>query len=328
MPRLPRIIVIVPVFNDWGSVGKLVASFPDLDATCHVVIVDDGSTDPFPDHWDFGPSISSAEILTYEVNQGHQRAIASGICEAVRKIPHDYLVVMDGDGEDNPASLRTLMAEQLQHPEAIIVASRGLRADSLKFKIFYAVFKKLFSTLTGWKLDFGNFSMMPAKHAHSLATMPELWNHFPSAVIRSNRPLHRVRTDRAERYFGSSKMNFLNLVSHGLSALGNFFDVIFVRLLWFASLFTAGAVLFFSVLVGFRFLDWVQSGFEQFVPGWGTITAALLAFSTFQVWLFAATGTLLAMINRQTMKPIPLVETENVAFTKTHLSPVTSTEPE
>jgi hypothetical protein len=143
--------------------------------------------------------------------------------------------------------------------------------------------------------------------------MPELWNHYPSSVIRSGRPLHRVQTDRGERYFGNSKMNFLSLISHGLSALGNFFDIIFVRLLWFASLFTAGAVLLLITLVGIRFFDWVQSGFEEFVPGWGTIVAAILVFATLQVWLFAATGTLLAMINRQSMKPIPLVETGSLA---------------
>jgi hypothetical protein len=139
--------------------------------------------------------------------------------------------------------------------------------------------------------------------------MPELWNHYPSAVIRSGRPLKRVKTDRGDRYFGNSKMNFLSLISHGLSALGNFFDVIFVRLLWFASLFTAAAILLLVTLVGLRFFDWVQSGFEEFVPGWGTIVAALLLFATLQVWLFAATGTLLAMINRQTVRKSPLEET-------------------
>ena len=311
MSDLPRIVVVVPVFNDWDSVQKLVASFPPVEATCHVLIVDDGSTEQALDDWELPASITSADILSYDINQGHQRAIASGICEAVRRIPHDYLLVMDGDGEDDPASIPALLEEQLAHPEAIIVASRGLRTEGLKFKIFYAVFKRLFAALTGWKLDFGNFSLMPAKHAHSLAMMPELWNHYPSAVIRSGRPLHRVTTNRGERYFGTSKMNFLSLVSHGLSALGNFFDVIFVRLLWFASLFTAGAVLLLVTLIGLRFFDWVQSGFEQFTPGWGTIIAAFLAFSTFQVWLFAATGTLLAMITRQSMKPIPLTETRN-----------------
>ena len=105
-------------------------------------------------------------------------------------------------------------------------------------------------------------------------------------------------------------MNFLSLISHGLSALGNFFDVIFVRLLWFASLFTAGALLLLITLVGVRLFDWVQSGFEEFIPGWGTVVAALLVFATLQVWLFAATGTLLAMINRQSIKPIPLNETK------------------
>lgn len=311
MSNLPRIAVVVPVFNDWDSAQKLLSSFPDAPAEFHVVIVDDGSTEKAPDSWDLSPSITQAEILSYDINQGHQRAIASGICDVVRRVPHDYVLVMDGDGEDTPASIPALIEEQHKNPDAIVVASRGVRTEGIKFKLFYAVFKRLFHALTGWRLDFGNFSLMPAKHAHSLAMMPELWNHYPSSVIRSGRPLHRVQTDRGERYFGNSKMNFLSLISHGLSALGNFFDVIFVRLLWFASLFTAGAVLLLASLVGIRFFDWVQSGFEEFVPGWGTIVAAFLVFATLQVWLFAATGTLLAMINRQSMRPIPLTETRN-----------------
>ena len=91
----------------------------------------------------------------------------------------------------------TLLEKQLAKPDAIVVASRGLRTEGVKFKLFYAGFKRLFAALTGWRLDFGNFSMMPAKHAHSLAMMPELWNHYPSSVIRSGRPLRRVRVDRA-----------------------------------------------------------------------------------------------------------------------------------
>ena len=311
MSSLPRIAVVVPVFNDWESARHLLSSFPEVAAEFHVVLVDDGSTQKAPDNWDLPRSIIQAEILSYDINQGHQRAIASGICEVVRRLPHDYVLVMDGDGEDNPASIAALLDEQLANPEAIVVASRGVRTEGIKFKLFYAVFKRLFHALTGWKLDFGNYSLMPAKHAHSLAMMPELWNHYPSSVIRSGRPLHRVETDRGERYFGNSKMNFLSLISHGLSALGNFFDVIFVRLLWFASLFTAGALLLLITLVGVRLFDWVQSGFEEFIPGWGTIVAALLVFATLQVWLFAATGTLLAMLNRQSIKPIPLTETEN-----------------
>ena len=313
MSNQPRIAVVVPVFNDWESAQKLLSSFPDAPAEFHVMIVDDGSTEKAPDTWELSPSIAKAEILSYDINQGHQRAIASGICDVVRRVPHDYVLVMDGDGEDSPASIPALIEEQRKNPDAIVVASRGVRTEGVKFKLFYAVFKRLFHALTGWRLDFGNFSLMPAKHAHSLAMMPELWNHYPSSVIRSGRPLHRVQTDRGERYFGNSKMNFLSLISHGLSALGNFFDIIFVRLLWFASLFTAGAVLLLVSLVGIRFFDWVQSGFEEFVPGWGTIVAAFLVFATLQVWLFAATGTLLAMINRQSMKPIPLAETAQVA---------------
>jgi polyisoprenyl-phosphate glycosyltransferase len=318
--ELPRIAVVIPVHNDWESAQKLLASFPGMAATVHAVVVDDGSTEVAPKEWALSSSIVSAEIMSFELNQGHQRAIAAGICEVVRSVPHDYVLVMDGDGEDPPDAIPLLLSRQLSHPDAIVVASRGVRTEGVRFKLFYSVFKRLFSTLTGWKLDFGNFSLMPAKHAHSLAMMPELWNHYPSAVIRSGKPIHRLRTDRGMRYFGSSKMNFLSLVSHGLSAMGNFFDVIFVRLLWFASLFTAASLILLLSLVTVRLSDWVQSGFEEFTPGWGTIVSALLAFTTIQVWLFAATGTMLAMINRQTIKPIPLAETAQLPSVRRSIS--------
>lgn len=308
----PKIVVVIPVFNDWESVSQLVAEFPTSLAAFHLLIVDDGSTEPCPETFTIPAGFAGAEIVSFEINQGHQRAIASGICEAVRRIPHDYLVVMDGDGEDSPASLEKLIDEQGKNPDAIVVASRGIRTEGVKFKLFYAVFKRLFVLLTGWRLDFGNYSVMPAKHAHALTMMPELWNHYPSSIIRSGRPLQRIRIDRGSRYAGKSKMSFLSLVSHGLSGLGNFFDIIFVRLLWFASLFTAAATMLLITLIVLRLVDWVQSGFEEFVPGWGTFVAGFIVFATLQVWLFAATGTLLAMINRQTIRPIPLLETEKL----------------
>ena len=83
----------------------------------------------------------------------------------MRRVPHDYVLVMDGDGEDNPASIPALIDEQHKNPDAIVVASRGVRTEGVKFKLFYAVFKRLFHALTGWRLDFGNYSLMPAKHA-------------------------------------------------------------------------------------------------------------------------------------------------------------------
>ena len=117
MPASPprsALVILTPVFEDWEALALLL---PHLDraaaaipAAVRVLAVDDGSTQPAP--VDFGglglTHITAVDVLTLRRNVGHQRAIACGLCHVEAHIPGAAVVVMDADGEDDPADVPRL----------------------------------------------------------------------------------------------------------------------------------------------------------------------------------------------------------------------------
>ena len=97
--------------------------------------------------------------------------------------------------------------------------------------MFYAMFKLLHRVLTGKGVRVGNFSVMPRRRLSSLVVVAEIWNHYAAAVFRSRQPHCMIPTHRSRRLCGSSSMNFVSLVTHGLSAISVYSDVVGVRLL-------------------------------------------------------------------------------------------------
>jgi hypothetical protein len=85
--------------------------------------------------------------------------------------------------------------------------------------------------LTGIRVRVGNFSVVPCSRLPALVTLPAMWNHYAAAVFHSRLPFMTIPTSRGVRYSGSSKMNYLSLMMHGLHAISVFSDVVAVRLL-------------------------------------------------------------------------------------------------
>lgn len=76
--------------------------------------------------------------------------------------------------------------------------------------------------------------------------MPELWNHFAATLLRSRLPLVGLFISKGRRSHGHSKMNFVSLVNHGLSAAAVLVDVVFARVLIFS---TASAAILISAAI-------------------------------------------------------------------------------
>ena len=240
------ILVLSPVFNDWPAVARLLGELDRvLDAAgrdARVLLVDDGSSEPPMAHL-APPSparIREVEILQLRRNVGHQRAIAIGLAYLEASIRCEAVVVMDGDGEDRPEEVPRLVDElERTGGRRIVFAERLRRSEGPLFVTMYALYRWLHVILTGERVRFGNFSAIPAPLVGRLVAMSDLWNHYAAAVIKSRIPYTGVVTTRGFRYSGATKMNYIALVTHGLSAMSVFGDRIGVRLLA-ATLGTAG----------------------------------------------------------------------------------------
>jgi hypothetical protein len=287
--RAGSIVILIPVFNDWSSLARLL---PDLDAVltdhdreAEVLVVDDGSTtapEDFPEPDSF-IALARIDILRLRRNLGHQRAIAVGLSYVEDCLQSRAVVVMDGDGEDDPADVPRLL-ETLEEAGSgtIVFAERTRRSESFVFRVFYALYQILHFILTGQKVRVGNFSAIPRRRLSSLVVVTEIWNHYAAAVIRSRQPHCLVPTRRSRRLRGRSTMNFVSLVTHGLSAISVYSDVVGVRLLMMSvllALLTLGGII---AAVAVRLAtNWA-------VPGWATFTVGLLLILLVQAVIAAS----------------------------------------
>ena len=149
----------------------------------------------------------------------------------VTKTKCDFLVVMDGDGEDRPRDVPLLLKDLLDHPDSIITAQRHHRSEVLSYRLCYIMFKTLFRSLTGNTMNFGNFTAMSFSNAEQLCSMHEIFLSYPATILASRLPIRRVPIDRGTRYMGRSGITYLGLAVHGLSSIAVFSDRVLARML-------------------------------------------------------------------------------------------------
>jgi glycosyltransferase involved in cell wall biosynthesis len=234
-----NLTILLPVYNDWEPAAQVCAGLADAfrghaDAAPQVLLVDDGSTIPIPGGF---PRYGDAAglpimLLTLRRNVGHQRAIAVGLAYLHDRLPSDAVVVMDADGEDRPADVpRLLEAFEREGGRTMVFAERRRRFAGVTFKLFYWLFRVVHRLLVGRGVKIGNFSIIPYACLSNLVTQSALWSHYAAAAVNSRLPIATVPIDRGSRLGGTSRMNFVSLVAHGLSAISVFREIIATRAL-------------------------------------------------------------------------------------------------
>jgi glycosyltransferase involved in cell wall biosynthesis len=279
-------IVLLPLYNDWESLQLLLAQLDGELARkgilARVLVVDDGSPHQPDEMFASGPfeALAKVEVLTLWRNLGHQRAIAIGLAYVAQHIDGRCVVVMDSDGEDSPADVPRLLAKfDQEEGRKIVFAERTKRSETLTFMAFYLLYRWLHFLLTGVHVRVGNFSVIPRSRLESLVVVSELWNHYAAAVFKSRQPHCSVPTRRAKRLSGHSRMNFVGLVIHGLSALSVFSETIGARLL---ILNLVVLVLAFSGVIATVVL---RFGMSVGIPGWATNVVGILLIIILQTFM-------------------------------------------
>jgi glycosyltransferase involved in cell wall biosynthesis len=237
-PRASQaVVVLIPIFNDWTAL-ELVLHGLDRIAEKHapmtVVVVDDASTSGPEAGFCAHPFLALTAVVRVRLrrNLGHQRAISVGLVYIYETYPDAVTVIMDGDGEDRPEDIPILLAKfSAEKGRKIIFAERARRTEGFLFKLFYVFYKALHLVLTGIAVRVGNFSVVPHSCLSSLVVVSEVWNHYAAAVFNARLPYDTIPAPRGRRLEGKSRMNFVSLVTHGLSAISVYSDKVGVRLL-------------------------------------------------------------------------------------------------
>lgn len=269
-------LIIMPVFNDWAALEPLLRQLDEelsrKNLEVEILLIDDASTIKAPAHLGSAGSnrIAKIEILRLRRNLGHQRAIAIALAHIEEKVPCQAVVVMDADGEDKPEDAIRLIEEYRRgDKEKVIFAQRTKRSENLLFRVSYFIYRRLYQALTGQEIRIGNFSIIPHQLLTQIVVVSEIWNHYSSGILKARIPHEYIPADRSNRLAGSSRMNYVQLVVHGLSAISIYGDVIGVRALMATVMLAFISVVLIIVAIV------VKSTTDLAIPGWATYVIGL-----------------------------------------------------
>ena len=217
--------ILIPVFNDWESLLSLLNNIHTLKinniAHIKVLIVDDCSTEILNKKIEFD-SFKNIEIIKNSKNIGHGKSIAYGINYISKKNDFDYLIVMDGDGEDRPEEVKELILKSIDLPSLTITANRIKRSESAFFKLSYHLHKILTLVLTGYSIKFGNFMCIPRQDLNLIVSNKNLSVSFSGTIAKFIKNKTFIPSMRGVRYYGPTKMSFLKLIRHSLLIMSTF----------------------------------------------------------------------------------------------------------
>ena len=230
---MKKYIILIPVYNDWKSVFKLLENIDeqikDWDVKVSVLIINDASTEERTvTEFDY-KNLQVIKIINMKENRGHARSYASGLKYISEKENVDYIILMDGDGEDRPEELNLLFNKSKENPDKVVTANRVKRSEGNLFKFCYLVHKYFTFIFTGQLIKFGNYTCLPKSVVSHMLENASTWSSFSGSLTKLFKERVSIPSIRGLRYFGPSKMNFFNLVKHSLSIIAVFKKAVFIR---------------------------------------------------------------------------------------------------
>ena len=228
-----RYVILIPIYNDRESLKLLIENINneirDLNHEISIVVINDASSQQIIDSYPNIENISSLEIINMKLNRGHTRCIASGLKYIFEKKEFDFVIPMDGDGEDRPEEIKNFIQLSKEAGDKSIIGERVKRSEGLFFQICYQFHKFLTLVFTGHSIKFGNFTCLSKSTIEKMLNEKATWNSFSGSLKKIEKNLISMPSSRGQRYFGPSKMSFFNLLKHSLSIISVFRKTVLIR---------------------------------------------------------------------------------------------------
>ncbi len=228
-----KYIILIPIFNDRESLKLLIENInneiKDLNHEISIIVINDASSQQIIDTYSNIENIKSFEIIDMKENRGHARCIASGLKYVFDKKEFDFVIPMDGDGEDRPEEIKNFIEISQQASDKSIIGERVKRSEGLFFQFCYQFHKFLTLAFTGYSIKFGNFTCLSKTTIKKMLEEKATWNSFSGSLKKIEKELISSPSIRGKRYFGPSKMSFFNLLKHSLSIISVFRKKVLIR---------------------------------------------------------------------------------------------------
>ena len=236
-----KIKILIPNYNDWQSVFKLLENIDlviaGLEEEVSVIIVNDASTEQRPEISLNLNNLKSIQVINMKENRGHARCNAAGLKYINEREDVDYVIPMDGDGEDRPEEIRPLIEKAKEYPDTVITANRIKRSEGLLFKFCYLIHKYLTFVFTGQSIKFGNYTCLTKSAVDKMSKEAATWSSFSGSLSKVAKDRKSVPSIRGPRYFGPSKMSFINLLKHSLSIVAVYKFTVLIRSIIFLAVY-------------------------------------------------------------------------------------------
>ena len=230
---MKKIKLLIPIYNDWLSVFKLLENInievSSLEGEFSAIIINDASTESKPEFLKSLENLKSIKVINMKKNKGHARCNASGLKFVNEKEDFDYVIPMDGDGEDRPEELRLFIEKIKDYPNLVVTANRIKRSEGFIFKLCYSIHKYLTFIFTGQSIKYGNYTCLPKSIVNKMVNEPATWSSFSGSLAKIVKDRKSIPSERGERYFGPSKMSFINLIKHSFSIIAVFKKMFLIR---------------------------------------------------------------------------------------------------
>ncbi len=228
-----KYVILIPIYNDRESLKLLIeninSEIKDLNHDISLVVINDASSQQIIDKYTTIENINSLEIINMKENRGHARCIAAGLKYIFEKKEFDFVIPMDGDGEDRPEEIKNFIEISEQSNDKSIIGERVKRAEGLFFKICYQFHKIVTFVFTGQSIKFGNFTCLSKSTVKKLLDEKSTWNSFSGSLKKIEKNLLSIPSVRGKRYVGPSQMSFFNLLKHSLSIISVFRKTVLIR---------------------------------------------------------------------------------------------------
>lgn len=280
--------IVTPCFNEGDVSIRFLHELESVLAECAgrftIVVVDDASSDNTLDLVRaYAPKAGNVSLrpIALAYNMGHQEAIYQGL-QFASTTDAEHFIVIDGDGEDDPTAIRELCH---MHETPIVFIARGRRSESLGFRVGYWIYKRIFRTISGRSINFGNYSMIDRKVLS--AVLDKSFVHYAAFLSRMRVSNKCITRDRRSRIDGRSKMSYRSLSVHAFRALIEYSEElvsIFLRAFVYMAAFF---LVMFLGIIGLKVLT------PYAIPGWASLLSVSLFNSMIICLGFFAIGLLL-----------------------------------
>ena len=230
---MKKYTILIPIYNDRESLTKLIENINkelnSINAEVSILVINDASSQQIVDNYPNLENIYSLEIVNMKQNRGHARCNASGLKYIYDKKEFDFIIPMDGDGEDRPEELKNFIQLSEQVGDQSIVGERVKRSEGLFFQLCYKFHKFLTLAFTGQSIRFGNYTCLSKVTVEKMLKEKATWSSFSGSLRKVEKDLVSSPSIRGTRYFGPSQMSFFNLLKHSLSIISIFRKTVLIR---------------------------------------------------------------------------------------------------